>query len=252
MKEIDFSRYQGLTFNDFKNLARDPSLSLYEKIGFPDSYRAEKEAFIFRDILSKLPGLMEKHRTVVDIGPGCSHLPLMLIDLCRNRHHGLILVDSKEMLDLLPDEAFITKTAGRFPTECRQLLDANAGKADVVLVYSVLHYIFEEGDLFGFVDDCLSLLAEGGMILLGDIPNLSKRTRFFGSATGRRFHREFMQTDDDPEIKGTAVSGHNIDDAVVVSLILRCRAAGYDAYILPQASDLPMANRREDILVSRP
>ena len=43
-------------FEDFKNLANDPSLSKYEKIGFPDSYRAGKEEAIFHDILSKLNG----------------------------------------------------------------------------------------------------------------------------------------------------------------------------------------------------
>ena len=41
-------------FEDFKQLASDASLSKYEKIGFPDSYRAGKEEAIFTDIISKL------------------------------------------------------------------------------------------------------------------------------------------------------------------------------------------------------
>ncbi len=43
-----------------------------------------------------------------------------------------------------------------------------------------------------------------------------------------------------------------LDDAVVLGILARCRAAGFDAYVVPQAPDLPMANRREDILIHRP
>jgi hypothetical protein len=43
-----------------------------------------------------------------------------------------------------------------------------------------------------------------------------------------------------------------IDDAVVFALVQRARAAGFDAYVLPQDASLPMANRREDILIVRP
>ena len=43
-----------------------------------------------------------------------------------------------------------------------------------------------------------------------------------------------------------------IDDGVVLGILARCRAAGFDAYVLPQPPELPMANRREDVLVQRP
>jgi hypothetical protein len=32
----------------------------------------------------------------------------------------------------------------------------------------------------------------------------------------------------------------------------RARAAGFDAYVLAQPEALPMANRREDLLIRRP
>ena len=32
----------------------------------------------------------------------------------------------------------------------------------------------------------------------------------------------------------------------------RARSAGFNSYVLPQADDLPMENRREDILIIRP
>ena len=81
-------------------MAQDDSLSGYEKIGFPDSYRKGKEKFIFRDIVGKLPSLLGKKKVVLDIGPGYSELPTMLIDLCRRNHHTLILVDSRDAVPI--------------------------------------------------------------------------------------------------------------------------------------------------------
>jgi hypothetical protein len=37
-----------------------------------------------------------------------------------------------------------------------------------------------------------------------------------------------------------------------MDLLLRCRAAGFDSYLLRQPETLPMANRREDLLILKP
>jgi hypothetical protein len=39
---------------------------------------------------------------------------------------------------------------------------------------------------------------------------------------------------------------------VVMAVLGRARAAGADAYVVPQHPALPMANRREDILIRKP
>jgi hypothetical protein len=244
-------RFANLSFEDFKNMAQDDSLSRYEKIGFPDSYRQGKENLIFQDIVEKLPSLLSKKKSVLDVGPGCSELPTMLIDLCRRNHHTLILVDSEEMLSQLPDERFVKKIAGFYPY-CEGLLESYRRKIDVILTYSVLHYVFVESNLWDFLDTSLELLSDGGQMLIGDIPNVSKRKRFFASAAGIRFHRKFTGTREIPEAKFNTVERHHIDDAVVLALLARARNAGFDAYVLPQKEELPMANRREDLLISKP
>ena len=239
--------WNALNFAGFAKLAMDPTLSRYEKIGFPDWYRAGFEPRIFTDICAKLPRLHEDGLTVLDIGPGCSDLPGLLIDLCRARGHRLHLVDSAEMLGLLPTAAFIDKRPGMFPKCCDALADLK-GRVAVVLCYSVLHYVFIEADLGKFVDAALELLAPGGEMLLGDVPNNSKRARFFASEAGIAFHRKFTASDTPPP--GPAHGG--LDDDVVLGLLSRVRSAGADAYVLPQDPVLPMANRREDILIRRP
>src|SRR5262249_35601105 len=131
------------------------------------------------------------------------------------------------------------------------LLDLR-GSVSVMLAYSILHYVFVDANVFEFVDVALELLAPGGEFLIGDIPNVSKRRRFFSSDAGVAHHRQFTGTDTRPQVEyGVPVSG-TIDDAVVMALVARARAAGADAYIVPQDPGLPMANRREDILIRKP
>lgn len=247
----DYQRFARLGYDDFRRMAGDPTLSRYEKIGFPDSYREGKEEGIFADIRHKLPALDQQERTILDIGPGCSDLPHLLIAHCKRRGHRLLLVDSEEMLAQLPGNERIEKWPGYFP-DCPGLADACRGRVDALIVYSVFHYIFTESNVWRFLDSALSLLAPGGSMLIGDIPNVSKRKRFFASETGRRFHRAFTGKDEDPEVRFNIPEPDQIDDSVVMAVLQRARQTGYDAYVVPQPDALPMANRREDILITRP
>ncbi len=179
-----------LDFAGFADLARDATLSKYEKIGFPDAYRAGFEAAIFADICSKLPRMNERSLTVLDIGPGCSDLPGMIIDRCRENGHALHLIDSAEMLALIPEQPFIERHVGLFPT-CSRALSHLSGTVDIAICYSVFHYVFAEADVFAFVDTMREWLAPGGACLIGDIPNQSKRDRFFASEAGKAFHKAF-------------------------------------------------------------
>lgn len=251
MKTDDYKKFADLAFDDFRRMAGDDSLSQYERIGFPDSYRAGKEEAIFDDITSKLPALAGRGKVVLDVGPGCSGLPFMLVELCRRQGHTLLLADSAEMLARLPEEPFVRKFPAYYPRS-EELFAGYSGRVDVLLCYSVLHYVFAESNLWDFLDASLQLLADGGQMLLGDVPNVSKRRRFFSSAAGVEFHREFTKTETSPEVAFNRVERGQIDDAVVLSLVARARAEGCDAYVVPQREDLPMANRREDILVRKP
>jgi hypothetical protein len=249
---IDFSKFEDITYESFRRRATDSSLSLHEKVGFPDAYRAGKESLIFDDIASKLTRLSLRGQVVVDIGAGCGSLAKLVMERCAEQGHRLFQVDSPEMLALLPEAPHVERVPGRFPDDCNEFLDELRGRAHCVLAYGVLPCVFVESNVFEFVDRALELLAEGGQLLLGDLANISKRKRFFASETGVRFHREFMGTSERPDVAFNVVEPRAFDDAVVFGIVLRCRSAGFDAYIVPQSDGLPFANRREDILVNRP
>ena len=239
-----------MSYEGFRKLAVNPYLSPHQRIGFPDSYRQGREQAILDDIRVKLPRLDETGRTVVDIGPGCATLPRLLLALCARQGHRVFMVDSAEMLDQLPDQPGLIKQVGAFPHIAAQALPQ--GAADAVLCYSVLHYMFLESSVFAVLDAALALLAPGGVALFGDIPNQSKRRRFFASAAGRAHHRAFTGQAVDPEVHFNRLEQGRIDDSVLLGLMARAQLAGFEAYLVPQADDLPMANRRDDLLFRLP
>jgi 2-polyprenyl-3-methyl-5-hydroxy-6-metoxy-1,4-benzoquinol methylase len=220
-------------------------------IGFPDEYRVGRAPAIIADIAGKLTNLQKASQKILDVGAGCSDLPEHLVEYCRSRDHQVILIDSAAMLHQLPEWPHVAKIAGQFPA-CIEAVRAVSQSYDAILVYSVIQYVFAEGNIWAFIDALAELLAPGGQMLIGDIPNASMRKRFLSSATGRAHHQEHFGTTSLPEIAFNRLERGAIDDAVVLGSIARLRAAGFDAFVVPQQLDLPMANRREDILVRRP
>jgi hypothetical protein len=250
-RDLDFASLE-LDYESLRKLARNPNLSDNEKIGCGEARRAGHEPTIFADILAKLPGLNDTGRNIVDIGPGCGPLARLLIDHCAARSHRLVLVDSPEMLALLPDGPGVIKVEGRYPANAASVIDAVGGAADAILCYSVLSVVYVDANPFHVIDHLIELLALRGRALVGDIPNISKRKRFFASAAGADFHRRFMNTEDAPEVIFNRLEPGKIDDAVLAAIVQRAQSAGCDAYVVPQPDELPFANRRDDLLIRKP
>lgn len=245
------NQFDDITFESFKARAKDPSLSKYEKIGFPDAYRQGKEQNIFNDIYAKLK-LDRSNIKILDIGCGCSDLVDLLIDNSAKHKQTLILNDSQEMLDLVESKNPIVKIPGKFPDNFESLR-TYSGQIDVIILYSVLHYITIDMNPFNFIDKALELLAIGGRFLIGDVQNISKRNRFFESETGVEFHKQYSKNDGSPVPAPIKFPNYyeKIDDGFVMAIMQRYRNLGFETYLLPQSEDLPMANRREDILIVR-
>jgi hypothetical protein len=101
-------------------------------------------------------------------------------------------------------------------------------------------------------DSMMVLLKPSGRLLIGDIPNLSMKKRFLNSSSGKAFHEQYFGQNSYVDTDLNAISFNKMDDSVVIALILRARTAGFHAYLVPQSENLPLSNRREDILIVRP
>ena len=242
-------RFKKMAFDSFRELARDSSLTEHEKMGAAPGHREGYEDVIWSSMTALLPRLQQPGARVLDIGPGCGEIARRMIALCEAQGHALTLVDHQEMLDMLPASAAVTQVAGRFPEDAPP---AGEGGYDVIVAYSVLHYVIIDANPFAFMDAALQRLNPGGRLLIGDIPNASKLRRFLASEAGAAFHRAYMRTDESPNVPAFAIAEDRVDDGVALGMMMRARMAGFDAYLLPQPDDLPFANRREDLLVLRP
>ena len=241
---------RGLTFEDLKKLAADNSLTTHEKIGFINEQREGYVDAIFNDITSKLPAINQHNKKIADIGCGCDELAQMTIKKAVDNENSLYLLDSTEMLSLLPDNKNVWKIAGKFPDEVEEFINKHRDTFDAILVYSVMHYVSVEDSVFNFVDRAVELLAPGGRLLLGDLPNRTKRKRFFMSPEGIKTHREYTGDPNAiPNVDLFELEYGKLDDAIIFAIMQRYRNGGYETYLLPQADNLPLANRREDILI---
>jgi cyclopropane fatty-acyl-phospholipid synthase-like methyltransferase len=236
-------------YNNFRKLAIESKNSFTEKIGFSQEARDRFEEAILADIVAKL-SLDTGPKIVLDIGCGCGELTERLIELCSTKGHGLVLVDSPEMLSYIKDRDFLHKVPGFFPRNLDQVHKISQ-KFDCILTYSVLQYIFLDTNLYCFIDTIMSLLKEGGRALIGDIPNVSMRKRFLSSQAGINYHKRFMKSYEDPIINKYEIEKDLIDDAVLFGIMQRVRHAGFQSYLLPLAENLYYSNRREDLLITK-
>lgn len=242
--------YEIAGYEAFRVRARSEALTCNQRAGFPDKYRAGRSESILQDISGKLPALRTPGTQLLDIGCGCGELAHSLIAATSKHGQSLTLIDSDEMLLQLPEATHVRKITGPFPA-CLQCSGGVIGPFDAVLVYSVVQYVFAEASLFRFVDAAIELLNDTGSLLLGDLPNTSMRNRFLASRSGRTYHDANFPERPYPVVNFNRPHPGQLDDAVVLALLTRSRAAGLQAFVLPQSPELPMANRREDVLIRR-
>ena len=123
-----------------------------------------------------------------------------------------------------------------------------------IIVYSVLHYLENENEVLKFIYKATSLLAPGGKILFGDIPNISKKIRFQSSSYGKEFIKEWERKQAESKNINHLPNDDKIiefDDDFILRILKKLRDDNYQAYVLPQPPELPFGYSREDILLEK-
>jgi len=253
MGNSEISRFSSLTFDKFRENALDEDMSNSEKIGFPDAMRDGYEGAILVSILKNVPVLGKSGNCILDIGIGCGKLGQKIAEQSKVAGNELVAVDSEEMLAKLSSSSSILCVPGQFPSNIDEVKKAAPDKGySAIIVYSVMQHVVLEANPFDFLDAALSLLAPGGRLLLGDIPNLSMLKRFLSSEAGEAYHKKYMQTDEPPQVDFNVMNRGKIDDSLVLGLMARGRLQGFQTWSMPQSPDLPFYQRREDLLFERP
>jgi 2-polyprenyl-3-methyl-5-hydroxy-6-metoxy-1,4-benzoquinol methylase len=228
-------------FNQYENLAKS-DLSLTEIVGrHPHQSTSEKR--IFNDIKRKISNLNKVNLTICDIGCGCGRVVDDLINLASVNHNTLTLIDAKSMLDRVEDKSFIEKIPGEFPGNVDIMTNK---KFDAMIVYSVIQYVFSDGNVYKFLDQCVDMLKYNGQLLIGDIPNLSKKIRFLNTDFGIDLHKKTSKTN--PKLS-KMFNQLALEDTFILSILARYRGMGFEVYLLPQPKNLPFSYTREDILI---
>ena len=140
------------------------------------AFQAAEEAQIAADIKDKLLLTPTVRLFEIGCGPGNLLIPLsFLVAACVGMDHPDVIAAAKARFH----DDRVRFVGGRFPD------DMPEGRFDRVLAYSVVQYLKDFDATIGFVDAALSLLDEGGRLLIGDIPNADKKRRFLESERGK-------------------------------------------------------------------
>lgn len=253
---------QKSSFESYSNLSLN-SDSRAKRAGRPEGSEVEEER-IWRDIADKLR--LTEGLNVLEIGVGSGYIAAQWLLEMKRLDFNLTLVDFPSVLDrlllecrgtLANSENQLSLIDGIFPDTVLAKLYAKS--YDRISIYSVIHY---SNNPRGLIDAAIALLAPGGRMLVGDIPNLNKKGRFLSTHFGRAFDASYKgvnvrsipiyKNHEDFKMIAIEEGAPLIDDAFVCNLILDYRKKGFDVYVHEQPKGLLMDYTREDLIICAP
>ena len=235
-----------ISFENFGARAR-ADLSYSEKAG-RHGFQQAAEARMADDVAAKMR--LGPDDTLLEIGCGTGNLLLPIASRVA-RATGIDHPDCIASLRSRPGAERLELLEGNF-------LDLSIGRRySRVLVYSVIHYLGSLDEAKAFLSRAAGMLAPGGLLMVGDIPNEDRRRRFLDTPEGKRVaeeHARLRAQSGAPSPAGLAPDPHlvRLDDAAVAALCRHLEAEGLVPRVVPQPPDLPFGHTREDLLAEKP
>lgn len=207
------------------------------------------ERRIVPDVLTKLE--LNADDDLLEIGCGAGNLLVPLSFLTASATG----IDHQDLLRVIEREhpgARICKISGNFLD-----IELNPEQSfSKILIYSVLHCLADEAEAINFVTKALSLLRPGGRMLIGDIPNADRKSRFKNSRRGSEFEAVWRKGVVEGERRDKIELRKDNEmlmpnDQMILTLMSELRARGANAYLVAQPNNLPFGHTREDIVVEK-
>lgn len=246
----------------YENLAHSEANEAIRE-GRPKSSQGAAEVAAWQDVFHKLR--VSKGMSVLDIGCGCGYFAKRWMESAKEENYELFLLDAPKVIERLMAEygsvsegfsELIHIFKGVFPESgCHDIFSKTY---DRIVFYSVLHY---SSDPKFLIEKAASLLRPGGRLLLGDLPNMTKKARLLSSEFGRKTEAAYrgVSLDQVPVYLSPEeyLSQHaskdlaNINDSFVFDILSTYRKPGFEAYVVEQPANLTFSLTREDIVICK-
>jgi len=201
-------------------------------------------------ILSRLE--LHANDRLLDIGSGFGMMTVPLSYFVQS----VTAVDHADVLARMSARPNIEQLPGDFLT-----VDMGARTFTKAVAYSVVHYLGSHEDIIRLVDKAIGLLEDGGLLLIGDMPNDNFRARTVSTAEGQRVAIETGVRMVSAEMERRSIEAvltlppdkelPDFHEADVLRLLAHVRASGHHAYLLRQPPTLPFFQAREDLFIQK-
>lgn len=213
-------------------------------------FQRNEEKKILPEIIKNLN--LNKNDKLIDIGCGSGSITMHI----SKKVNTVTAVDFPKILDALKARSTKKKIKNINYISGNFLNLKIQKKFNKILVYSVIHYMRDLNQLKILIRKMLKITLPNGKILLGEVPNISKKKRFLNSKIGKKIDQSFKVDVERLNKKYPKSMNLNnkfisIDDKDLSSIIFYCNKLGADAYILPIENGLPFCNTRVNILIKK-
>jgi len=231
----------------FSNIIYDKNSVSLETGRYKFQKKEEKKIII--EIIKILE--LNKKDKILDIGCGTGDIAIPL----SRKVKSVTAVDFPKIIRHLKKRADRKKIKNIKFTPSNILNLKIKKKFDKVLAYSLVHYMKNNDQLKKFLKNLLRLTSSNGIILIGEIPNISMKKRFLKSKTGKKINKKFNLNLNKLKKKYSSFQYKEkfiqIYDKEIKFMINYCNKFGADAYILPIKRGLPFSHTRINILIKK-
>ncbi len=236
-------------YDKYRKFAKQITKSNLNLLSGRYKFVIQKYKYIYKDILEKLS--INKSDDIFDIGTGDGRIIEYLSTKCKSA----TTIDSEEIIKKITKKKKIKYLKGNIHEKGKKIKK----RFDKILVYSVVQYFHNLDEVIIFINLCLKLLKNSGMVLIGDIPNDDMKLRYQNTKNYQKQRRIFDKKKENNMsnleknffLTKNQIKTVKFSDKKLFFLLKKFNNINCEAYILPQNKKLPYSVKRVDLLIKK-